>query len=188
MKAYVLNEAGSVENLILSEIEKPELGADEVLVETKAVSINPVDVKVRPIEEVLTMIIGDERPVILGWDIAGIVAEVGSGVTGFEVGDKVFGMVNFPGHGKAYAEYVASPARHLAKMPVKFTFEEAPFETLFQKAAASLATRSDDYNIIVSDSQWLGALVEPGWIVSAASNLFAAPSSSPLAARTRPNP
>ena len=130
MKAYLLNEAGGVENLILSEIEKPELGADEVLVETKAVSINPVDVKVRPIEEVLTMIIGDERPVILGWDIAGIVAEVGSGVTGFEVGDKVFGMVNFPGHGKAYAEYVASPARHLAKMPVKFTFEEAAATTL----------------------------------------------------------
>ena len=130
MKAYVLHEAGGVENLILSEIEKPELGPDEVLVETKAISINPVDVKVRPVEEVLTMIIGEERPVILGWDIAGIVAEVGSNVTGFEVGDKVFGMVNFPGHGKAYAEYVASPAHHLAKMPAQATFEEAAAATL----------------------------------------------------------
>ena len=53
MKAYVLNEAGGVENLVLSEIEKPDLGANEVLVETKAISINPVDVKVRPLEEVL---------------------------------------------------------------------------------------------------------------------------------------
>ena len=130
MKAYVLHEAGGVENLILSEIEKPELGPDEVLVETKAISINPVDVKVRPVEEVLTMIIGEDRPVILGWDIAGIVAEVGSNVTGFEVGDKVFGMVNFPGHGKAYAEYVASPAHHLAKMPAQATFEEAAAATL----------------------------------------------------------
>lgn len=130
MKAYLLNKAGGVENLVLSEIEKPELGVNEVLVETKAISINPVDVKVRPIEEVLTMIIGEERPVILGWDIAGTVAAVGSDVTAFEVGDKVFGMVNFPGHGKAYAEYVAAPASHLAKMPANATFEEAAATTL----------------------------------------------------------
>jgi len=130
MKAYLLNEAGGVENLVLSEIEKPELGDNEVLVETKAISINPVDVKVRPVEEVLNMIIGEERPVILGWDIAGTVAAVGADVTGFEVGDKVFGMVNFPGHGKAYAEYVTSPASHLAKMPANATFEEAAATTL----------------------------------------------------------
>ena len=131
MKAYVLNEAGGVENLVLSEIEKPEIKADEVLVETKAISINPVDVKVRPVDEVLTMILGTEdRPVILGWDIAGTVAAVGEEVSGFEVGDKVFGMVNFPGQGKAYAEYVASPASHLAIMPEKVTFEEAAATTL----------------------------------------------------------
>jgi multiple sugar transport system substrate-binding protein len=48
---------------------------------------------------------------------------------------------------------------------VKFTFAEAPFSALFQKAASTLATRSQEYNIIVSDSQWLGALAEPKWIV-----------------------
>jgi len=48
---------------------------------------------------------------------------------------------------------------------VNFTFEEAPFETLQQKAAASLATKSAEYNIIVSDSQWLGAFSQPGWII-----------------------
>lgn len=130
MKAYVLNKAGGVENLILSEIEKPELNPSEVLVATKAISINPVDVKVRPVEEVLTMIIGEDRPVILGWDIAGIVAAFGADVTDFEIGDKVFGMVNFPGHGKAYAEYVASPASHLTKMPQSTTFGEAAATTL----------------------------------------------------------
>ncbi|WP_169702785.1 alcohol dehydrogenase catalytic domain-containing protein [Candidatus Kuenenia stuttgartensis] len=67
----------------------------------------------------------EDRPVILGWDIAGIVVAVGEEVSGFEVGDKVFGMVNFPGQGKAYAEYVASPAYHIAVMPEKVTFEEA---------------------------------------------------------------
>lgn len=48
---------------------------------------------------------------------------------------------------------------------VSFTFQEAPFASLFQKAASSLATRSNEYNILVSDSQWLGAFAEPGWIV-----------------------
>lgn len=114
----------------MSDIEQPELGTDEVLVQTKAISINPVDVKVRPVEEVLTMIIGEERPVILGWDIAGTVAAVGADVKDFEVGDKVFGMVNFPGHGKGYAEYVASPASHLAEMPSNTTFEDAAAATL----------------------------------------------------------
>ncbi len=47
-----------------------------------------------------------------------------------------------------------------------FTFQEAPFSALFQKAAASLATKSQEYNIIISDSQWLGAFAEPKWIVS----------------------
>ncbi|MGH2558961.1 MAG: extracellular solute-binding protein, partial [Thermomicrobiales bacterium] len=48
---------------------------------------------------------------------------------------------------------------------VNFTFEEAPFGELFQKAATSLSSESADYNIIISDSQWLGALAEPGWIL-----------------------
>ena len=97
MKAYLLNKAGGVENLILSEIEKPEIKDDEVLVETRAISINPVDTKVRPVDEFLNMILGtEERPVILGWDISGVVAETGANVTDFEVGDNVFGMVNFP--------------------------------------------------------------------------------------------
>ncbi len=48
---------------------------------------------------------------------------------------------------------------------VNFSFEESPFDQLFQKAATSLQSRSSQYNIIISDSQWLGALAEPGYIV-----------------------
>ena len=47
----------------------------------------------------------------------------------------------------------------------EFSFADAPFSGLFQKAATSLATRSQEYNIIISDSQWLGALASPGWII-----------------------
>ena len=131
MKAYLLNEAGGIENLILSNVEKPVVKAGEVLVETKAISINPLDAKVRTANGALTMVMGTEdRPVILGWDIAGTVVAVGEGVSEFEVGNNVFGMVNFLGQGKAYAEYVASPARHLAIMPKKATFDEAAATTL----------------------------------------------------------
>ena len=130
MKAYLLNEAGEIGHLILTEIDKPNIKADEVLVEIKAISINPVDVKVRAVEEVVDMIVGTERPVILGWDIAGKVAAAGEDVTQFEPGDSVFGMVNFPGHGRGYAEYVAAPESHLAKIPADTSFEDAAATTL----------------------------------------------------------
>lgn len=130
MKAYVLNETGGVENLILSEIKQPRPEAGEVLVETRAISINPVDVKTRAVRELLDMIVGAEPPVILGWDIAGKVTAVGENVSQFVPGDSVFGMVNFMGHGKAYAEYVVAPVSHLAKIPTNTSFEESAATTL----------------------------------------------------------
>ncbi len=60
-----------------------------------------------------------------------------------------------------FAEY----AKENFGYDVSFTFAEAPFSALFQKAASTLATRSQEFNIIVSDSQWLGAFAEPGWII-----------------------
>jgi len=130
MKAIVLEQTGGVENFLTKEIEKPVALNNEVLVEVKAISVNPVDFKVRAIEPVLNMIYGEKRPAILGWDIAGIVSKVGESVTKFKVGDEVFGMVNFPGAGDAYAEFVASPQDHLAKKPANVSFEEAAATTL----------------------------------------------------------
>lgn len=60
-----------------------------------------------------------------------------------------------------FAEY----AKEHYGYDVSFGFAEAPFEDLFQRAATSLATRSQEFNIIISDSQWLGALARPGWIL-----------------------
>jgi NADPH:quinone reductase-like Zn-dependent oxidoreductase len=130
MKAIVLEKAGGVENLIMKDVEQPVAKEHEVLVEVKAISINPVDFKVRSNEDLLNMICGDQRPVILGWDIAGTVVSVGDKVAHFENGDAVFGMVNFPGHGNAYAEFVAAPESHLAKIPENVSFEEAAATSL----------------------------------------------------------
>lgn len=130
MKAFVLNGFGSVENLIVKEVIVPAVKSDEVLVKAEAISINPVDVKTVKGKGMWGKL-KDLEQIILGWDISGTVTEVGTDVKGFKAGDQVFGMVNFPGHGQAYAEYVAAPAAHLALKPAITSHVEA--------AAASLA-------------------------------------------------
>lgn len=130
MKAFILKEAGSIENLQLTDIEKPIIKADEVLVKVESISINPVDVKSSAYDGVLQWIFGEERPAILGWDISGTVTELGNEVTDFVVGDEVFGMVNFFGKGNAYAEYVASPTNHLALKPKNTSHQQAAAATM----------------------------------------------------------
>lgn len=127
MKAIVLKEAGNVDNLEYVELAKPTINEGEVLIKVNAISINPVDVKSRAGKGVYGRI-KTENPLILGWDISGIVEETKS--SDFKVGDEVFGMINFPGHGKAYAEYVAAPANQLALKPKNISFEDAAASTL----------------------------------------------------------
>lgn len=127
MKAIVLQDFGGVDQLVQRNIETPVIGDGEVLVKVKAISINPVDVKTRAGKGVAGRLKGIQ-PVILGWDIAGVVEASKTAL--FKETDEVFGMVNFPGHGKAYAEYVAVPADQLAMKPANISFEEAAAATL----------------------------------------------------------
>jgi NADPH:quinone reductase-like Zn-dependent oxidoreductase len=129
MKAIILTGTGDSSVLQISELPIPPIGNEEVLVQVKAISINPVDVKTRAGSGAYASL-KNEHPIILGWDLAGIIVKKGKAVSGFSVGDEVFGMVNFPGHGKAYAEYVSVPASQLAKKPWNVTFEEAAATTL----------------------------------------------------------
>lgn len=127
MKAIVLKEFGPTSNLEIKDIATPTIKAGEVLVKVKAISINPVDVKSRA-GGGFASVLKDFDPIILGWDIAGTVVASESPL--FKVNDDVFGMVNFPGHGQAYAEYVAAPADQLALKPANISFEEAAAATL----------------------------------------------------------
>jgi len=129
MNAIKLTTPGNVDQLQYIEIEKPKPKEGEVLIKTKALSINPVDVKTRMGKGVYGRI-KENEPLIIGWDVSGIVEEIGSGVTTFKVGDEVFGMINFPGHGKAYAHYVAAPIEHIAFKPVSVSHQEAAAATL----------------------------------------------------------
>lgn len=130
MKAIALRGFGGVENLESVEIPVPDISDNEVLVKVKSFSINPVDIKTR-LGRGHASRLKEYNPMILGWDISGVITRAGKSVASFKEGDEVFGMVNFPGHGRAYAEYVAAPESHIALKPFNISHEEA--------AAASLA-------------------------------------------------
>jgi NADPH:quinone reductase-like Zn-dependent oxidoreductase len=111
---------GGTEVLELVEAPRPEPRPTEVLVRVRAAGVNPVDWKTRALGAFL-----GAPPFTLGWDAAGVVEEVGYGVTRFAEGDRVFGMPRFPRAAAAYAEYVVSPSRQLARTPDALTDVEA---------------------------------------------------------------
>jgi NADPH:quinone reductase-like Zn-dependent oxidoreductase len=123
VKAVVMTALGGPEVLELQDVERPEPIATEVLVRITAAGINPVDWKTRQ-RGGYRDAVGDP-PLILGWDIAGVVEEIDSDVTRFAPGDRVFGMPWFPRLANAYAEYATSPARQLARTPDGLTDEQA---------------------------------------------------------------
>lgn len=111
---------GGPEVLELVEAPRPAPVPTEVLVRVRAAGVNPVDWKTRARGGFL----GDP-PFTVGWDVAGVVEEVGFGVTRFAPGDRVFGMPRFPREAAAYAEYVTSPSRQLARTPEELSDVEA---------------------------------------------------------------
>ncbi len=129
MKAYVLDTPTGPDGLQLRDIAVFPIGSDDVIIKIRAISINPVDVKTSHGKAIFESI-RRNVPLILGWDIAGEITEVGSDGLPFKVGDRVFGMVHFPGQGSAYAEYVAAPANQLAHIPNTISYEDAAATTL----------------------------------------------------------
>jgi NADPH:quinone reductase-like Zn-dependent oxidoreductase len=112
MRAIRQQTLGGPEVLELADVPRPEPGPTEVLVRTAAAGVNPVDWKVRR----RGVMLGDP-PFTVGWDVAGVVEEAGWGTTRFAPGDRVFGLPRFPAQAAAYAEYVTSPSRQLARIP-----------------------------------------------------------------------
>jgi len=120
MHAIRQQALGGPEVLELVEIPRPDPGPTELLVRVKAAGVNPVDWKTRAGGGFL-----GEPPFTVGWDVAGVVEAVGRGVTRFEPGERVFGMPRFPHEAAAYAEYVTSPSRQLARIPERLGDVEA---------------------------------------------------------------
>lgn len=125
MKAVQIHQYGDPAVLKLEEIPCPEPTEGELLVRVHAASVNPVDWKTRAGRGLAGRYESDHFPLILGWDISGVVEEVGPGVSGYAVGDAVFGMPRFPGIAAAYAEYTTAPAAELVHKPDSITHVQA---------------------------------------------------------------
>lgn len=129
MKAIEIKSFGSPDHLQSASVPLPVIKPDEVLILVKSVSINPVDAKIRQGIKLVGRA-PDPLPLILGWDLSGIITGVGDAVKDFKTGDEVFAMINYPGLGQAYAEFVAAKADQLAIKPAGVSFEDAAAATL----------------------------------------------------------
>jgi NADPH:quinone reductase-like Zn-dependent oxidoreductase len=133
MKAVVLHEYGGPDNLKYEDVPDPVPGEGEVLVRVTATSVNPIDYKMR--SGAAKDLFPVEFPAILGWDLSGIVRELGPGVSQFKPGDKVMGVA-----AKAYAELVVVPANELALVPDKLDLVKAAALPLVVRTGEQLIT------------------------------------------------
>lgn len=123
MKAIAYQKFGNIDVLQTVEEPIPTILANQVLVKVKAVSINPMDWKIRKGE--MKLMSGSKFPKHTGVDFAGIVEDTGSSVTKFKKGDEVFGAVKNNMKEGALAEYVAVPSDFVWKKPAPISFAQA---------------------------------------------------------------
>lgn len=117
MKAVLLDGFGGIEVLKIGELAKPVPAENKVLIKVMATSVNRPDLVQR--EGKYPPPPGDSE--ILGLEVAGIIDELGPGVTGWQKGERVMSLVG----GGGYAEYAEAYASHLMRIPDAMSFEEA---------------------------------------------------------------
>lgn len=122
MKAMIIKEIGGTEVFQMSQKEKPTAKPGHVVVEVKATSVNPIDTMLRSVQLPWSA----NLPEVLHGDVAGVVVELGEGVSKFNIGDEVYGMAGgINGVDGALAEFMLVDVRLIAKKPKKITMKEA---------------------------------------------------------------
>jgi NADPH:quinone reductase-like Zn-dependent oxidoreductase len=114
MKAVRLHEYGGPEVLKYEDAPRPEPAAGEVLVRVHAAGVNPVDWKIRA--GYMKGFMNYKLPMILGWDLSGVVEATGSRVTAWKKGDEVYSRPDISRDG-SYAEYISVKAQELGRKP-----------------------------------------------------------------------
>ncbi|MDF7814001.1 NAD(P)-dependent alcohol dehydrogenase [Hymenobacter sp. YC55] len=122
MRKVVYDQFGDEQVLAVREQPTPAIEKNQLLIEVKAVSLNPLDWKVYRGE--MKLMSGSKFPKGVGIDFSGVVAQAGPGVTRFRVGDAVFGLLEVF-KGGALADYVAVTEANLALKPASISFEQA---------------------------------------------------------------
>ncbi|KJK59155.1 NADP-dependent oxidoreductase [Saccharothrix sp. ST-888] len=162
MKAIAIRQYGGPEVVEYTELPDPKVGPDSVLVRVRAAGVNPVDWKIR--EGYLDGLLDVHFPLIMGWDLAGVVQAVGGAVTEFKPGDEVIGYVRKDSveHG-TYAELVSAPVRTLALKPAALDWAQAgglPLAglTAYQGLVKALRVRSGETVLVHAAAGGVGSL------------------------------
>jgi NADPH:quinone reductase-like Zn-dependent oxidoreductase len=122
MKAFIVDRYGGKIPMRLGEIPVPEVRDDDVLIEIHAAGLNVLDAKIK--SGAFKVILPYRLPLVLGHDVAGVVARVGSRVRHYKVGDEVYSRP--PDHRiGTFAQFIAVDEKHVAPKPVNITMEEA---------------------------------------------------------------
>ncbi|MGV9599159.1 NADP-dependent oxidoreductase [Streptosporangium sandarakinum] len=140
MRAMAYDAYGGTEVLAPARLPRPKVGPGEVLVRVRCAAVNPVDWKL--MSGGLDALMDTVFPVVPGWDVAGVVEQVGIDTPEFAVGDEVFAYARKDYvHGGTFAELVTVPVRALARKPASLTWEEAAGLPLAGLTAYQLLTR-----------------------------------------------
>lgn len=118
MKAALIDRFGGPEEFYVGEVPIPEPAADEILLRMISAGTNPLDYKIRDGSSgAAKKLTAADFPLILGREGCGVIEALGADVTGFEVGQTVFGMPDLTHRAGCYAEYAVLPANCLAPVP-----------------------------------------------------------------------
>jgi NADPH:quinone reductase-like Zn-dependent oxidoreductase len=162
MRAFTLDSFERPPGL-REDLPTPQAGSDQLLVRVQASSVNPIDAGIAA--GYLKDMVPHELPITLGRDYAGVIEQVGSGVTGYAVGDRVLGGV--PGmspavHDGAWAELLAVPAQAVAYLPASVDLDQAgaaPWAGLTALAAAdALDVRQGSTVLVIGATGGVGSL------------------------------
>jgi len=154
MRAAVLEEYNAPFRLM--EIARPKAESNQVLVRIMASGVNPLDTKIRTGNGAHAK---QPLPAVLGMDLAGVVEEVGAGLSGFRVGDEVYGMgTGIGGIQGSLAEFAVVDADLLAKKPANLSMRQAAalplscitaWEGLVDRAAAGINENNRRQSVLV---------------------------------------
>lgn len=122
MKALVFKKYGRPDQIVFADVPKPALKPDEILVQVRAVGLNPIDTMIP--KGTFKPFLKFQLPATLGSDLAGVVAEVGTRVKRFKPGDAVFASIFDLGTG-ALAEFAVVPESVAAHKPANLDFVQA---------------------------------------------------------------
>ncbi|KJV28445.1 NADP-dependent oxidoreductase [Luteibacter yeojuensis] len=137
MKAAQIVSFGGPETVVVADVAAPAAGPDDVVVGVRAAGLNPLDLKI--IAGYMQQVFPTDLPYTPGSDFSGVIDAVGEGVTGLDVGDRVFGRTA-PTAGGALAEQLRIPAADVRRIPAEMSFEQAAsLPTTYGTAKQALA-------------------------------------------------